>query len=84
MNIQERDENGVTIFELEGRIDTEGAVDMDLALQSVQLVGAAATSGTVTVSERKRPARLNTAAGRFFTRFLGRFPAKRLSAKHAI
>jgi anti-anti-sigma factor len=34
MNIFERDENGVTVFELEGRIDTPGAVDMDLALQA--------------------------------------------------
>jgi anti-sigma B factor antagonist len=34
MNITERDENGVTVFVLEGRIDTQGAVDMDLALQA--------------------------------------------------
>jgi anti-sigma B factor antagonist len=34
MNIIERDKNGVTLFVLEGRIDTEGAVDMDLALQA--------------------------------------------------
>jgi anti-sigma B factor antagonist len=33
MNITERVENGITVFVLEGRIDTEGAVDMDLALQ---------------------------------------------------
>jgi anti-anti-sigma factor len=39
MNIIERDENGITIFELEGRIDTEGAVDMDLALQSAVAAG---------------------------------------------
>ena len=34
MNITERDENGITIFVLEGRVDTQGAVDMDLALQT--------------------------------------------------
>ncbi len=34
MNIIERKENDVTVFVLEGRIDTQGAVDMDLALQS--------------------------------------------------
>jgi stage II sporulation protein AA (anti-sigma F factor antagonist) len=34
MEIFERDENGVTVFLLEGRIDTQGAVDMDLALQA--------------------------------------------------
>jgi anti-sigma B factor antagonist len=34
MNIIERDQNGVTVFVLEGRIDTQGAVDMDLALQA--------------------------------------------------
>jgi anti-sigma B factor antagonist len=39
MEIVERDENGVTLFELKGRIDTEGAVDMDLALQSAVAEG---------------------------------------------
>ena len=34
MNIIEREENDVTVFVLEGRIDTQGAVDMDLALQA--------------------------------------------------
>jgi anti-anti-sigma factor len=34
MNIIERDENGVSVFVLEGRIDTQGAVDLDLALQA--------------------------------------------------
>ena len=34
MEIFEREENGVTVFAIEGRIDTEGAVDMDLALQA--------------------------------------------------
>lgn len=34
MNIAEREENGVTIFILEGRVDSEGAVDLDLALQA--------------------------------------------------
>ena len=33
MNITERVENDITVFVLEGRIDTEGAVDMDLTLQ---------------------------------------------------
>ncbi len=39
MNIQERDQNGVTIFTLEGRVDSEGAVDMDLALQAAHSEG---------------------------------------------
>ena len=34
MNISERVENGVTVFVLEGRIDTEGAVEMDQTLQA--------------------------------------------------
>ena len=33
MDIDERTENGVTIFTLKGRVDTRGAVDLDLALQ---------------------------------------------------
>ena len=39
MNITERTEKGVTIFVLEGRIDTDGAVDMDLALESAVAAG---------------------------------------------
>jgi anti-sigma B factor antagonist len=34
MNITQRVENGITVFVLGGRIDTEGAVDMDLVLQA--------------------------------------------------
>jgi anti-anti-sigma factor len=34
MNINERSENGVSVFVLRGRIDTQGAVDLDLALQA--------------------------------------------------
>jgi anti-anti-sigma factor len=34
MNISEREQKGVTIFTLEGRVDSEGAVDLDLALQA--------------------------------------------------
>ena len=34
MNIAERDLNGVAVFTLEGRVDTQGAVDMDMALQA--------------------------------------------------
>ena len=34
MNINERDENGVAVFVLEGRVDTQGAVDLDLVLQT--------------------------------------------------
>lgn len=33
MNITEREENGITIFELEGRVDSEGAVQLDDVLQ---------------------------------------------------
>jgi anti-sigma B factor antagonist len=34
MNITEREENGIAVFVLEGRVDSEGAVDLDLALQT--------------------------------------------------
>lgn len=34
MNVAERDENGVTVFVLDGRVDTQGSVDLDLALQT--------------------------------------------------
>jgi len=34
MNIIERDQNGVTVFTLDGRVDTQGAVDMDMALEA--------------------------------------------------
>ncbi|MCZ7539644.1 MAG: STAS domain-containing protein [Anaerolineae bacterium] len=34
MNITEREQNSVTIFALEGRVDSEGALDLDLALQT--------------------------------------------------
>ena len=39
MNIAERAENGVTVFVLEGRIDTQGAVEMDKALQAAVAQG---------------------------------------------
>jgi anti-anti-sigma factor len=34
MNITEREQDGITIFSLEGRVDSEGALDLDLALQT--------------------------------------------------
>lgn len=34
MNITQRDENGIAVFVLEGRIDSEGAVVLDKALHS--------------------------------------------------
>jgi anti-anti-sigma factor len=39
MNITERVENGVTVFVLQGRIDTQGAVEMDKALQGAVAQG---------------------------------------------
>lgn len=39
MNITEREQNGVTIFTLDGRVDSEGAVDLDLALQTATSEG---------------------------------------------
>jgi anti-sigma B factor antagonist len=39
MNITEREQSGVTIFTLEGRVDSEGAVDLDLALQAATSEG---------------------------------------------
>ena len=39
MDIIERDENGVAVYVLEGRIDTAGAVDLDLALQAAAASG---------------------------------------------
>ena len=34
MNITEREQDSVTIFALEGRVDSEGALDLDLALRT--------------------------------------------------
>ena len=39
MNITEREQKGVTIFILDGRVDSEGAVDLDLALQAATAEG---------------------------------------------
>ena len=39
MNIIERDQNGIAVFSLEGRVDTQGAVDMDLALEAAVSAG---------------------------------------------
>ncbi len=39
MKINSHEENGITIFILEGRIDSEGAVDLDLALQTAMSEG---------------------------------------------
>lgn len=39
MNITEREQDGITIFTLEGRVDSEGAVDLDLALQTATSEG---------------------------------------------
>jgi anti-anti-sigma factor len=39
VDIIERDENGVAVYVLEGRIDTAGAVDLDLALQAAAASG---------------------------------------------
>jgi anti-sigma B factor antagonist len=39
MNITEREQKGITIFIMEGRVDSEGAVDMDLALQTATSEG---------------------------------------------
>lgn len=39
MNITEREQKGVTIFSLDGRVDSEGAVDLDLALQTATSEG---------------------------------------------
>jgi len=39
MNITEQERNGITIFTLDGRVDSEGAVDLDLALQSATSEG---------------------------------------------
>ena len=52
MDITEREKNGVTVFEAEGRIDTQGAVDLDLALQAA-------------VSEGKHKIALDMAAVRY-------------------
>lgn len=39
MNITEKEQNGVVVFTVDGRIDTQGAVDLDLALQSASSAG---------------------------------------------
>ncbi len=39
MNVSEREEKGVSIFTLEGRIDSQGAVSLDAALQAAVSAG---------------------------------------------
>jgi anti-anti-sigma factor len=39
MNITEREEDGISVFTLEGRVDSEGAIDLDLALQTAVSAG---------------------------------------------
>jgi anti-anti-sigma factor len=39
MNITESDKSGVTVMVVEGRVDTQGAVDLDLALQTAVAEG---------------------------------------------
>jgi anti-anti-sigma factor len=39
MNITESEKSGVTVIVLEGRVDTQGAVDLDLALQTAVAEG---------------------------------------------
>lgn len=39
MNITEREHSGITIFTVEGRVDSEGAVDLDMALQAATAEG---------------------------------------------
>ncbi len=39
MDITERVENGISIFTLEGRIDTQGAIDLNRALQAAVSAG---------------------------------------------
>jgi anti-anti-sigma factor len=39
MNITEREQKGTTIFTLEGRVDSEGAVDLDMVLQAATAEG---------------------------------------------
>ncbi len=39
MNITERSENDIVLFTLRGRIDTQGAVDLDLTLQAAVAEG---------------------------------------------
>lgn len=39
MQISARDQNGVTVFTLEGRVDSAGASEMDSALQSAAAEG---------------------------------------------
>jgi anti-anti-sigma factor len=39
MNITEREEKGVSVFTLEGRIDSQGAISLDAALQAAVSAG---------------------------------------------
>jgi anti-anti-sigma factor len=39
VNITERDDEGVTVFTLEGRIDTQGAANLDQSLQTAVTQG---------------------------------------------
>jgi anti-anti-sigma factor len=39
VDIQEREQNGITIFALKGKVDTEGAMDLDIALHAALAEG---------------------------------------------
>jgi anti-anti-sigma factor len=39
VNITEREQNGIPLFVLDGRVDSEGVVDLDLALQTAVAEG---------------------------------------------
>ena len=39
MDITERDQGGVTVFSLEGRVDTQGAAELSLALDAAASAG---------------------------------------------
>jgi anti-sigma B factor antagonist len=39
MNITEQERDGITIYDLDGRIDTEGALDLEMTLQAAAAAG---------------------------------------------
>ena len=60
MNITEREQGDVTIYVVEGRVDSEGAVDLDMALQAGAVMAAPMPMGkatrivmAITISEPK-------------------------------
>jgi len=71
MNITEREQDGVTVFTLDGRVDSEGAVDLDLALHT-----ATAEDKTRLILEMAEVRYINSAGLRTLAEILTQVQAK--------